>query len=417
MLRTKKIIAFILCVILLIPLFGCSSAESTVIESASVPENSKPSAPIFDTEPPTVSDYNALPKLNGENDDYYLSFSFQGNIATRRTYNTDNYAFIDENGGFFTDYSVKNNEYYYITNGKPDAYNGGKYIYRISKITEPVLLYSSSSNLLNISVWDDIIYFTENDILCSVDANGENKTTYGNIGKITALECHNKNTVTWVKLHLPNGELLTKSALSTMSDPCDYTVEYGILDNGEIRPSNINEYMEVFNPKAFTGKRYEWDYIKETNTYTMFDSYTGISQEVFYGEVYNSNFNIDNLQNLFISNGVLYSYYPYSTPEIIFENGVTSVCYDKRNIYFTAENALYIVNIEDNSISRLGELNENVTFIQKRLDEFTFTQILKNGEVINNRDFSLQEIADAEFNDFSIDKIENGIIYLTKKGR
>ena len=56
MLIKRKLIPFILCVIMLIPLIGCSEAQQTAIESISAPEteSSKPYTPVFDTKSPVV---------------------------------------------------------------------------------------------------------------------------------------------------------------------------------------------------------------------------------------------------------------------------------------------------------------------------------------------------------------------------
>ncbi len=410
--KTQRFFALILCVAMLFSILGCGQNKpqpsQTVQESAPAPES------VPEIIPSTDEISNTFPELSGPEDNYYLSFSFQGNMAVRYTYNSDNKALIDNDGGYFTDYAIVGNDYYYITNKDMDSYESGKYIYHITATTEPKLLYETSGALTLITASKDIIYFVENNNLCSIDLEGKNKTEYGDIGKNTALECHDSGIVTWVRVCAENGILIRKSALATIDSFNGLKTEYGILSNGEIRKSDVNEYMEVFDPKVSTGRRYQWRYDSRKNVYTMHDGYTGIMQTVFEGEVYNSNYNINN-QNLFIANGSLYGYLPFQEPEIIFESGVSSVYCDKKKIYFIANNSLYTADQADFKITEIGKLSENVTFLQKRENELCFVQAIENDEILSNKDFCLRNNS-AVFCEYKIDKVENGTVILSRIG-
>ncbi len=56
--KTQRFFALILCVIMLLPILGCGQNKpqpsQTVQESAPAPESSKPSGPVYDTEPPVM---------------------------------------------------------------------------------------------------------------------------------------------------------------------------------------------------------------------------------------------------------------------------------------------------------------------------------------------------------------------------
>ena len=183
MLIKRKLIPFILCVIMLIPLIGCSEAQQTVAESASLPDISQYSKPKFDTEPP-VSESSSQEVTEPETESSTVTESSWSEIQEEETSLPQD---IDK---FISNDYVREEHYYLYTITESDWGTAPGYSRLEPRINgifldddlnykKPRTVYLSDS-LITSYQWTNgyVLVFAEGDSIRQINLSGDIKTIY-----------------------------------------------------------------------------------------------------------------------------------------------------------------------------------------------------------------------------------------------
>ncbi len=292
MFRIKKLIPFILCVIMLIPLYGCSEAQQTAIESASLPDLSQYSKPKFDTEPPVPEgsyseifesriEYNNMPETIDGLLAHRYSFDKNSRIKyesclgeanclkmypdSTPTMHTDSdsvYAKVYEERTGTVKYNSELPEHILVYEGDYEEYariNDSFYIYTGNEIvlipietsqSDVKLIYKSTGYISSIYYTPNLIYIIEDDILKVMLPDGSDIREIMYLGRTVNFKPMSTTKIKFVRVYYGDYQLSQQDA--------NTVYEYYINKCEEFNNNEQYDKIELFEDEL--ERMFYWEY-------------------------------------------------------------------------------------------------------------------------------------------------------------
>ncbi len=384
--KFERLLSFILCVAMLVPILGCAKEDapqssappsSSAVESEPEEEEKKPA------EPYTVPVFNIYDKKVFTVDRTNLSYIKRYHKSQR-----------------LMEYEEYNGVYYYIIKGYD---NGNAEIYSLAPNSEPQCLISTSEyDIEHIAVCGNRVFFTTPDALYSIPAGGgepEELLADDIQFSISFIDAISSDTVFLLDTRgtkifdrkAEYGKFNENGEFEIKADNHSYDKYYCYsLSEGALKESTREEYLTKLNEKEyFDSSRFRVfnNFNYNGNSVVVYDYLAGTYKQ--FDNISNT-LSADSNLPCFVRENEVLKLTPYEETVICrAESSIVDFCFDNSGkTYFVSEGNLYLANDSNGNntlITNVGEVNSiKYEFNRETSSWGICLQSLNNGEIISS---------------------------------